>query len=40
MAPEVTQNAAVRISGRLDPAEAERAEYGWLTPRPGRAPGC
>lgn len=32
VAPEVTQNAAVRISGRLDPAEAERPEYGWLTP--------
>jgi DNA helicase HerA-like ATPase len=32
VAPEVTQNAAVRISGRLDPAEAERAEYGWLSP--------
>jgi DNA helicase HerA-like ATPase len=32
VAPEVTQNAAVRISGRLDPAEAERAEYGWLGP--------
>jgi DNA helicase HerA-like ATPase len=33
VAPEVTQNAAVRILGRLDPAEAERAEYGWLTPQ-------
>lgn len=33
VAPEVTQNAAVRISGRLDPAEAERAEYGWLSPQ-------
>lgn len=32
VAPEVTQNAAVRISGRLDPAEAERPEYGWLSP--------
>lgn len=32
VAPEVTQNAAVRISGRLDPAEAERSEYGWLSP--------
>ena len=32
VASEVTQNAAVRISGRLDAAEAERAEYGWLTP--------
>ena len=26
VASEVTQNAAVRISGRLDPAEAERPE--------------
>jgi DNA helicase HerA-like ATPase len=33
VAPEVTQNAAIRISGRLDPAEAERAEYGWLSPQ-------
>ena len=33
VAPEVTQNAAVRISGRLDPAEAERSEYGWLSPQ-------
>ena len=32
VAPEITQNAAVRLSGRLDPAEAERPEYGWLTP--------
>jgi DNA helicase HerA-like ATPase len=32
VAPEITQNAAVRISGRLDAAEAERPEYGWLTP--------
>ena len=32
VAPEVTQNAAIRIAGRLDPAEAERSEYGWLTP--------
>ena len=33
VASEVTQNAAVRISGRLDPAEAERPEYGWLSPQ-------
>ncbi len=33
VAPEVTQNAAIRISGRLDAAEAERAEYGWLSPQ-------
>ncbi|MCA9679309.1 MAG: ATP-binding protein [Myxococcales bacterium] len=32
VAPEVTQNAAIRITGRLDPAEAERSEYGWLSP--------
>jgi hypothetical protein len=32
VAPEVTQNAAIRIAGRLDPAEAERSEYGWLGP--------
>src|SRR5690606_34545404 len=31
VAPEVTQNAAIRTSGRLDPAEAERPEYGWLS---------
>ncbi|MGD9695570.1 MAG: ATP-binding protein [Thermoleophilia bacterium] len=30
VAPEVTQNAAIRIAGRLDAAEAERSEYGWL----------
>ncbi len=33
VAPEVTQNAAIRIAGRLDAAEAERGEYGWLTPQ-------
>jgi hypothetical protein len=32
VAPEVTQNAAIRIAGRLDAAEAERSEYGWLGP--------
>lgn len=32
VASEITQNAAIRISGRLDAAEAERPEYGWLTP--------
>lgn len=30
VAPEITQNAAIRIAGRLDAAEAERSEYGWL----------
>jgi hypothetical protein len=32
VAPEVLENAALRISGRLDAAEAERAEYGWMLP--------
>ena len=32
VAPEVLENAAIRISGRLDAAEAERAEYGWMLP--------
>jgi hypothetical protein len=32
VASEVTQNAAIRIAGRLDAAEAERSEYGWLGP--------
>ncbi|WP_217914110.1 ATP-binding protein [Miltoncostaea marina] len=32
VAPEITQNAAIRIAGRLDAAEAERGEYGWLGP--------
>ncbi len=27
----IVQNAALRVVGRLDPAEAERAEYGFLT---------
>jgi DNA helicase HerA-like ATPase len=27
----VVSNAAVRVVGRLDPAEASRAEYGFLT---------
>ena len=35
VASEITQNAAIRIAGRLDAAEAERSEYGWLGP--GRA---
>lgn len=29
----IVANCAVRVAGRLDPAEAARAEYGWL-PRP------
>ena len=32
VAPEVVENAAIRVSGRLDAAEAERAEYGWMLP--------
>lgn len=30
--PDVLANAALRVSGRLDSAEAERAEYGWMLP--------
>lgn len=30
--PEVLSNASIRVSGRLDAAEAERAEYGWMLP--------
>lgn len=32
VAPEVVENAAIRVAGRLDAAEAERAEYGWMMP--------
>jgi DNA helicase HerA-like ATPase len=32
VAPEVLENAALRVSGRLDAAEAERSEYGWMLP--------
>jgi hypothetical protein len=32
VAPEVLENAALRVTGRLDSAEAERAEYGWMLP--------
>ena len=32
VAQEVMENAAIRVSGRLDAAEAERAEYGWMLP--------
>jgi DNA helicase HerA-like ATPase len=32
VAQEVLENAAIRVSGRLDAAEAERAEYGWMLP--------
>lgn len=30
--PEVLENASIRVTGRLDAAEAERAEYGWMLP--------
>ncbi len=32
VAQEVMENAAVKVAGRLDAAEAERAEYGWMLP--------
>ena len=32
VAPQVLENAAIRVAGRLDAAEAERAEYGWMLP--------
>ncbi len=32
VAPEVVENASIRVAGRLDAAEAERAEYGWMLP--------
>lgn len=32
VSPEVMENAAIRVVGRLDAAEAERAEYGWMLP--------
>ena len=32
VAPEVVENASIRVTGRLDAAEAERAEYGWMLP--------
>ncbi|HSG77985.1 MAG TPA: ATP-binding protein [Acidimicrobiia bacterium] len=32
VAPEVLENAALRVVGRLDAAEAERSEYGWMLP--------
>ncbi|MEX0988772.1 MAG: ATP-binding protein [Actinomycetota bacterium] len=32
VASEVLENAAIRVTGRLDSAEAERAEYGWMLP--------
>ena len=32
VAAEVLENAALRVTGRLDAAEAERSEYGWMLP--------
>jgi DNA helicase HerA-like ATPase len=32
VAPAVVENASIRVAGRLDAAEAERAEYGWMLP--------
>ncbi len=32
VATEVLENASIRVSGRLDAAEAERAEFGWMLP--------
>ncbi len=32
VAQEVMENAALKVVGRLDAAEAERAEYGWMLP--------
>jgi len=32
VAPEVMENASIRVAGRLDAAEAQRAEYGWMLP--------
>ncbi|MBW2736829.1 MAG: ATP-binding protein [Deltaproteobacteria bacterium] len=32
VAPEVMENASIRVVGRLDAAEAQRAEYGWMLP--------
>ena len=32
VAQEVVENASIRVTGRLDAAEAERSEYGWMLP--------
>lgn len=32
VASEVIENASIRVTGRLDAAEAERSEYGWMLP--------
>ncbi|MCH2520768.1 MAG: ATP-binding protein [Dehalococcoidia bacterium] len=32
VAPDVMENASIRVAGRLDPAESERNQYGWMLP--------
>ncbi|PKN79231.1 MAG: ATPase [Chloroflexi bacterium HGW-Chloroflexi-9] len=32
VAPDVLENASIRVAGRLDAAESERAEFGWMLP--------
>ena len=32
VAPRIVANCSIRVAGRLDAAEAKRAEYGFLTP--------
>jgi DNA helicase HerA-like ATPase len=32
VAPQIVENASIRVTGRLDAAEAERAEYAWMLP--------
>ncbi|MSQ42320.1 MAG: ATP-binding protein [Dehalococcoidia bacterium] len=32
VAPDVLENASIRVTGRLDAAESDRAEYGWMLP--------
>ena len=32
VAPDVLENASIRVAGRLDAAESERSEFGWMLP--------
>lgn len=32
VAPDVLENASIRVTGRLDAAESERVEFGWMLP--------
>jgi hypothetical protein len=32
VAPDVLENASIRVTGRLDSAESERSQYGWMLP--------